>query len=232
MKLRGWSIALLSLLLAACGGAVPETSPEQDSAKAAAPVSGPERHILAFGDSLFAGYGLAEGQGYPAQLETALRDAGINAEIANAGVSGNTSAAGLQRLGFVLDAQEQKPDLVLLELGGNDLLRGISPEQTRENIGAMLAELKRRGIPVLLMGMRAPPNYGPEYQQAFDALYPELAEQYGAALVPFWLASIYRNPELFQSDRIHPTAAGINVLAGATVDEVAAALPVEVLEDK
>lgn len=191
------------------------------------PIMGEEVRILAFGDSLFAGYGFSDpdADSYPAKLEAALRSKGINARVSNAGVSGDTSAAGRQRLGFVLEAEEQKPDLFILELGGNDLLRGLSPDQTRENFSAMLDTLKEQGIPVLIMGMRAPPNYGPEYQQAFDALYGELAQEYSAALIPFWLEDIYQQPQLFQNDRIHPTVEGIEELVGSTVDQVAAALP-------
>ena len=191
------------------------------------PIMGEEVRILAFGDSLFAGYGLedSEGDSYPAKLEAALRARGINAVVSNAGVSGDTSAAGRQRLGFVLEAEEVKPDLFILELGGNDLLRGLSPEETRENFKAMLDALKAQNIPVLLMGMRAPPNYGPEFQQAFDALYGELAQEYETALIPFWLEDIYQDPQLFQNDRIHPTVEGIEELVGSTVDQVAAALP-------
>ncbi|WP_345719843.1 arylesterase [Qipengyuania sphaerica] len=188
-------------------------------------VDGQEVRILAFGDSLFAGYNLAEHEGYPERLERALRENGINARVVDAGVSGDTSAAGRQRLGFVLDAQGEKPDLVMLELGGNDMLRGIQPADTRANFEAMLQELQTREIPVLLMGMRSPPNYGPEYQQAFDGMYGELAREYGVELVPFWLESIYQSPELFQSDRIHPTAAGIDALVADTIDDVRGALP-------
>lgn len=191
----------------------------------AIPVMGEEVRVLAFGDSLFAGYGLAEPEGYPERLEAALRGRGINARVVDAGVSGDTSAAGRDRLVFTLDAQEQVPDLFILELGGNDLLRGLSPDETRANFEAMLDTLKQREIPVLLMGMRAPPNYGPEYQAQFDAMYGELAAQYGTALIPFWLEDIYEDPNLFQNDRIHPTAEGIEALVASTLDEVTAALP-------
>lgn len=224
-----------SLSLAGCSEA-PSGGPEAGGAAAGAgdeidfdpiPIMGEEVQILAFGDSLFAGYGLkdADGDSYPAKLEAALRARGVNARITNAGVSGDTSAAGRQRLGFVLEAVEEKPDLFILELGGNDLLRGLSPEQTRANFTAMLEALKEQEIPVLIMGMRAPPNYGPEYQRDFDALYGELAQQYDAALIPFWLEDIYQEPQLFQDDRIHPTVEGIEELVGSTVDQVAAALP-------
>ncbi|TCD06919.1 arylesterase [Erythrobacteraceae bacterium CFH 75059] len=191
----------------------------------AAPVTGPERRILAFGNSLFAGYNLQPGESYPERLQEALRRRGLNVRVIGAGVSGDTTAAGRARLGFVLDAQERRPDLFILELGGNDLLRGLPPEQTRANLSAMLSELRRRGIPVLLMGMRAPPNLGADYVAQFDAIYADLAREHGAALVPFFLESIYDQPQLIQPDRIHPTAQGIDALVAATVDDVAAALP-------
>ena len=225
------SIIPLLMALAACGQSADPAPQQREVAPVAAnddtpeiPVSGPERRILAFGDSLFAGYGVGTENSYPAKLEAALRARGIDARIVNAGVSGDTSGAGRQRLPFVLDKQENI-DLVILELGGNDLLRGISPAETRANFEAMLGELRDRGIPVLLMGMRAPPNYGPEFQRDFDALYSDLAQEYGADLIPFWLETVYQRPELFQEDRIHPTEEGLQVLANDTVAEVAEALP-------
>ena len=230
MRLVLPSIVLI-LALAGCGSPAPESERaaepalSETAAAEATPVAGPEQRIVAFGNSLFAGYNLEEGESYPAQLEDALRARGIDARVVNAGVSGDTTAAGLQRLAFTLDAQERTPDLVILELGGNDLLRGLSPDETKANLAAMLDILAEREIPVLLMGMRSPPNYGPEFQAAFDALYPALAKEYGVELVPFFLASIYDRPQLIQADRIHPTAGGIETLVGATVDEVVEALP-------
>lgn len=227
-----WSI-ILALLLAACGSDVPaesaaDTGSQTNAAEVATvPVMGPQRRILAFGDSLFAGYGVGKENSYPARLAAALRARGVNAQVTNAGISGDTSAAGLQRLVFTLEAQQERPDLFILELGGNDLLRGLSPDQTRSNLSAMLDELKARDIPVLIMGMRAPPNYGPEYQQQFDALYADLAKQYDAALIPFWLEAIYQDASLFQDDRIHPTEEGLEELVAATVAQVEAALPDE-----
>lgn len=227
---------LAVMALAACSenagdtATVPATEASQAASEGelpAIPVMGPERHILAFGDSLFAGYGLSPKQSYPARLEAALRTQGINAVMTNAGISGNTSAAGRERLVFTLDAQEEKPHLFILELGGNDLLRGLSPAETRANFEAMLDELKAREIPVLIMGMRAPPNYGGEYQAQFDAMYGELAQEYGTALIPFWLNDIYQDASLFQNDRIHPTAEGIEALVASTVDQVKEALPEE-----
>lgn len=236
MHKRGWSnigvSVAMALALGACSGEAGEaasapaaTAEAASEALPAIPVMGPERRIIAFGDSLFAGYGLDPTQSYPARLEAALRAKGVNARITNAGISGDTTAAGLQRLAFTLDAQAETPDLFILELGGNDLLRGLSPEETRSNLADMLTVLRERKVPVLLMGMRSPPNYGPEYQAQFDAIYRDLAKEYGAALIPFWLEDIYREPELFQSDKIHPTADGIERLVAATLDEVEGALP-------
>ena len=222
------------LALSACGDAAdepanaPGTQVAEDGKPAlpAIPVMGPERKIIAFGDSLFAGYGLDPRDAYPEKLESALRAKGINADVINAGVSGDTTAAGLNRLEFTLVAQKDAPPaLLILELGGNDLLRGLSPEETKANLGKMLAILRKAKVPVLLMGMRSPPNYGPEYQGQFDAIYADLAKEYGAALIPFWLEDIYRDPALFQSDRIHPTADGAERLVGSTLAKVEGALP-------
>ena len=201
---------------------------ETEAANDTFAVMGPERRILAFGDSLFAGYRVKESESYPARLETALRARGVNARISNASVSGDTSAAALQRLTFTLDNQAEAPDLAIVELGGNDLLRGLAPKETKANLTAILEELKRRKIPVLLMGMRAPPNLGVVYQREFDRIYPELAREYGAALVPFFLAAIYDKPDLLQEDNIHPTPHGIEELVAATADDVAKAVPDEV----
>lgn len=223
------SIVLALALLGGCKeqAPAPVASPagEAQAPTPVVPVSGPERHIFAFGDSLFAGYGIGVEKSYPTRLAAALRARGINAVMTNAAVSGETSAAGAARLGFALDAQETPPDLVLLELGGNDMLRSLPPEQTRANFETMLGELKKRGIPVVIMGMRAPPNLGREYAEGFDAIYGDLAKKYGATLVPFWLGSIYQKPQLFQADRIHPTVEGVDILVANTVDQIAAAIP-------
>ncbi|MGB3739453.1 MAG: arylesterase [Pontixanthobacter sp.] len=220
-----------ALLVGGCRNEAPSAEPVAPSNAAAdtsnaVPVMGPERRILAFGNSLFAGYNVDAADSYPAKLEAAMRARGIDARVTNAGVSGDTTAAGQQRLAFILDAQATKPDLFILELGGNDLLRGIEPAETRANLDAMLAELRKRDIPVLLMGMRAPPNFA-QFRGGFDAIYPDLAERYDAELVPFFLESIYREPSLIQSDRIHPTEEGIETLVAATLDEVVNALPPE-----
>ncbi|GAA0768407.1 acyl-CoA thioesterase-1 [Erythromicrobium ramosum] len=235
MHKRGWSnisvVGALALALAGCGDAAEDAAPAAEIAEdgqpalPAIPVMGPERKIIAFGDSLFAGYNLDPRDSYPEKLENALRAKGMDADVINAGVSGDTSAAGLQRLEFTLAAQETPPALLILELGGNDLLRGLSPEETKANLGKMLTILREQKVPVLIMGMRAPPNYGPEFQAQFDAIYRDLAKEYGAALIPFWLEDIYREPALFQADKIHPTADGIERLVASTLDEVEGALP-------
>lgn len=229
MKLYVLTVAA-ALLLAGCG-AKPEAPPEASSQKTEAavrdetPVIGPERQVLAFGDSLLAGYGLKQGESYPAKLEAALRARGINARIANAGVSGDTTAAGLQRLEFTLSSQARPPELVLISLGGNDMLRGLPPAQTRDNLDAMLTALGKRGIRVMLLGMLAPPNLGADYRGEFDPIYPALAKKHGAALVPFFLQAVTGKPDLVQQDRMHPTAKGIEEMVAATTEAVVKALP-------
>lgn len=186
---------------------------------------GAERLVLAFGDSLYAGYGIEKAQSLPARLEDRLRKAGINATVVNAGVSGDTTAAGRQRLAFTLDGMKRAPDLVILGLGGNDALRQISPAETRADLTAMMDELRRRNIPVLLTGMRAPPNLGPDYARAFETIWPDLAKQYGAALYPFILEGVITDPALMQRDGVHPTAAGIDRMADAIAPLARQALP-------
>lgn len=178
-----------------------------------APVPGPERLVLAFGDSLYAGYGLADGQSLPSLLQGDLREQGINATVVNAGVSGDTTAAGRRRFAFALDSLERAPDLILLGLGGNDVLRQIAPAETRANMEAMLDEAKRRGIPVVLTGMQAPPNLGPDYATAFNRIWPDLAQDYGSELDPFILQNVIGQAGLMQTDFIHPNAEGVAVIA-------------------
>lgn len=200
----------------------PRTVPVATSSVA---VPGPERLILAFGDSLYAGYGLKDGESMPAQIEQRLRTQGVNAKIVNAGVSGDTTLAGRNRLVFALDNLPRKPDVVLLGLGGNDVLRQIPVAETRANMTAMLEELKRREISVVLTGMRAPPNLGPDYAGPFDAIFTELARQYGAALDPFVLAGVIGDRRLMLPDGVHPNAKGIDVMAKRIAPIVARQLP-------
>jgi acyl-CoA thioesterase I len=193
--------------------AAPAERRVQATPSAAMPVSGPERLVLAFGDSLYAGYGLKPDESLPADLEALLRGRGIDARLVNGGVSGDTSAAGVKRLAFTLDRLERKPDLVLLGLGGNDVLRQIPVEETRANLVIMLDMLKARGIPVMLTGMLAPPNLGPDYADRFNAIFPELAKMYGAPLDPFILAGVLGDRRLMLPDGIHPNAQGVDVMA-------------------
>ena len=223
-----WKLAaaLATLSLGACG-TEPAPVPAESASPAMPdlPVVGEEVSILALGDSLFAGYGVEPGQSYPARLEAALRARGINAKIVNAGVSGDTTAGGLQRLDFVLSGMTSAPALVIISLGGNDMLRGLPPEQTRKNLDELLTRLDQRKVPVLLMGMLSAPNWGADHAKAFNAIYPELARKHDAALVPFFLQAVIDKPQLIQADRIHPTAQGIEEMVAATVGEVAKALP-------
>lgn len=226
------AMALLALLAAGCSDEPRPSTPmtttgggAEAGPAAALPVAGREVRILALGDSLFAGYGLEPGQSYPARLEAALRARGINARIANAGVSGDTTAGGLQRLAFTLDGQPHPPELAIISLGGNDMLRGLPPAQTRQNLDAILTELNRRRIKVVLLGMLAAPNLGADYAKAFNPIYPALAREHDAVLVPFFLQPLIGKAELVQADRIHPTLDGIDALVGATADLVVRAVP-------
>ncbi len=205
---------------AAQGAATPAAATATPAAGATRP-AGPERLILAFGDSLYAGYGLDRGQSLPDAIQARLRQKGINATIVNAGVSGDTSAAGRQRLAFVLDNLPRKPDLVMLGLGGNDVLRQIPPAETRANMTAMLDTLHQRGVPVVLTGMKAPPNLGPAYVAAFDGIWPDLARRDHAGLYPFILDGVIGNPGLMQGDHVHPNVAGVAVIADRVTPVVA-----------
>lgn len=171
------------------------------AAPAAEPVT-----ILAFGDSLISGYGLPEAEGFPAQLQRALEAAGVAARVANAGVAGDTSAGGLARLDWALG---DGPDLVILEFGANDGLRGLDPAGTERNLDAMLARLATKKIPVLFAGMHAPRNLGADYAAQFDALYPRLAGKHRVRFDPFFLEGVATDPALNQADGIHPNAAGV-----------------------
>lgn len=180
--------------------------------------------VVAFGDSLYAGYRLDPDDGYPAQLEAALNRAGVPARVINAGVSGDTTAAALQRLAFTLDNQPKKPALVLVGLGGNDMLRGLPPTQTRANMEAIVSAIEARHIPVLLTGMLAGHNLGPDYARAFNPIWPQLAREHHAALVPFFLQAVIGNNALLLEDHIHPNRAGVAAIVKATEPVVADAL--------
>ena len=211
----------VALCVAACDRAAPVPEP---SAAVPSPPAGPEKLIVAFGDSLYAGYGLKPGEAWPAKLEKALWARGVNARVVNAGVSGDTTAAARQRLAFVLDAQPRKPDLVAVGLGGNDMLRGLPPRQTRQDLDGMMAELKRRGIRTLIAGMVAAPNLGPAYGGDYNRIFPDLARAYRAPLYPFFLAGVAGNERLLLPDRIHPNFQGVKRMVTGIGPAVLAAL--------
>lgn len=180
--------------------------------------------ILAFGDSLTAGYGLDQGLGFAPQLQATLRRHGIAATVENGGVSGDTSAAGQARLGWTLDGLGAKPDLVIVELGANDMLRGLDPGLTTRNLDAILAELKRRDIKVLVAGMRATRNLDPAFAARFEAIYPRLAAKHGAELYPFFLDGAALVPGMIQADSMHPTFEGVKVVVTRIMPAVEEAL--------
>jgi acyl-CoA thioesterase-1 len=175
-----------------------------NAAAAAKPV-----RILVLGDSLIQGYGLPPGKDFPNQLERALRAKGANVEVINGGVSGDTSAGGVARIEWSLS---DKPDAVIVEFGGNDALRGLAPTDTQRNIGAIIAALKERKIPVLLAGIKSPRNMGADYTREFDAVFPALAKKYGVMFYPFFLDGVAANPALNQRDGIHPNERGVAII--------------------
>jgi len=183
---------------------------------AAAPLS-----IVALGDSLTAGYGLAAGEDFATRLEAALVASGIDASVANAGVSGDTASAGAARVDWAV------PDgavLVIVELGANDALRGIDPAVTRKALSDLLARLAARNLKALLVGMRAPPNMGEDYVRSFDAIYPDLAREHAVPLYPFFLDGVAGAANLNQPDGMHPTAAGVEEIVRRILPVVIAAL--------
>jgi len=165
--------------------------------------------IVGFGDSLMAGYQLGPGQSFTDQLQAALRKDGFDATVANAGVSGDTTSDGLARLAWSVP---DGTDMVLLELGANDMLRGIKPTITKKNLDEMIRKLQARKIGIVLMGMLAVPNLGSVYTSAFNAIYPDLARQYGLPFYPFFLNGVAGDPDLQLSDGMHPTAKGVAVM--------------------
>lgn len=171
-----------------------------------------DKLVLAFGDSLTAGYRLPPGQGFAPQLEAALRKSGVPARVHNAGVSGDTTAQGKARLNWVLASLKAKPDLVIVELGANDMLRGLDAGRAEANLDAILAELSKRGIKVLLAGMVAAPNLGPDYARRFNPIYRRLADKYKTGLYPFFLEGIVGNRSLHIGDAIHPNEQGVKVI--------------------
>jgi acyl-CoA thioesterase-1 len=180
--------------------------------------------IVGFGDSLMAGFGLQPGEAFPDKLQAALKAKGHDVAIANAGVSGDTSSGGLSRLDWSV------PDgtkLVILELGANDMLRGIAPELTQTNLNAMITQLKARNIGILLVGMRAAPNLGRDYQARFDAIFPDLAKKHSVPLLPFFLEGVAAQTTLLLEDGMHPNAAGVDRMVEQALPVIEPLLPAD-----
>lgn len=209
---RAVAFVALGAMAAACGSGereAPVPGPAAPQSLASAPL--PERvRVVALGDSLTAGYGLESDQAYPALLESRLRDAGLDVDVVNAGVSGDTSAGGLRRLDWSLDGDVR---VLIVALGGNDALRGLEVGQLRSNLSAIIERAQQRGIAVILAGMEAPPNMGPAYTSSFRAVYRELATRYEVAYLPFLLEGVAGLAALNQRDGIHPNAAGTERVA-------------------
>jgi acyl-CoA thioesterase-1 len=203
MKWLAVFAAISIFALAGCDGEktgeLPDTAPETV-------VETPQGIIAAVGDSLTAGLGVDEKEAYPALLEKKLRAHGFRFKVINAGVSGETSSGTLSRIKWVISSL--KPDIIILETGANDGLRGIDPEIPRENLDRIISLLKQENITVILVGMQMLPNLGPEYTQSFSKIYPEIAGKHDVAFIPFFLKGVAGEPGLNQPDRIHPTPEG------------------------
>lgn len=186
--------------------------------QAASPV-----RIVALGDSLTAGYGLESGQDFATKLQEKLISEGVEAKVDNAGVSGDTSAGGLSRVDWAVGG-EPKPNLVIIALGANDMLRGLDPSGTQKNLAGILDKLKEKKIPVLLVGMQSPTNLGPAFQGKFDRIYKELADQYDVPLYPFFLKGVAMKAEYNQADGIHPNQKGVAIVVDNIFPSVKKAL--------
>lgn len=206
-----WTVLVLALIVILGGSAAMNLARAAD----AKPIT-----IVAFGDSLSAGFMLPQSASFPAQLQVALAAKGYKVEVVNAGVSGDTSAGGLQRLEWSL---QDKVDGVIVELGANDALRGIEPKITKENLDKIISRIKAKGMDVLLAGMKAPGNWGPQYQVAFNVIYPELAAKHSVALYPFFLENVLGAAGgLIMDDGLHPTEKGVAEIVRNILPEVEA----------
>ena len=187
----------------------------------ASAADGPIRTIMAFGDSLTSGYGLPPADAFPVKLEAALRARGHAVRVINAGVAGDTTAGGRARLAWML---ADKPDAVILELGANDGLRGLDPAETLANLRAIMEQLKAADLPVLLAGMRAPPNLGRDFGAEFDTIFATVALEYDALFYPVFLEGVAARPTLNQNDGIHPNSAGVAIVVERIIPSVEALL--------
>lgn len=211
-------VAALGLGAGGCAGGeerppaerAPTIASDRPSAPEPEPAADPRPRVVFLGDSLTAGFGLAEEEAYPARVEELLAAEGVEAEVINAGVSGETSAGGLARIDWILRLE---PDVVVVELGPNDGLRGLPLDATEENLRRIVERIRAAGARVLLVGLQIPPNYGPDYAGRFRELYPRLAEELDVPLVPFLLEGVGGEPELNLADGMHPNAAGHRRLA-------------------
>lgn len=206
---------LFSILLTtgACTGPetrAPDAADRSAAPAAPAPATSPRPRIVALGDSLTAGLGLASSQAWPALVQARLDAEGYEYEVVNAGVSGDTSAGGRRRLDWALDGDVK---VLVLELGANDGLRGLSPADMQANLDAIITEARARGIAVLLCGMEAPPNFGREYTEEFRAVFRSLAEEHDVAFVPFFLQGVAGTASLNQDDGVHPNVEGARLVA-------------------
>lgn len=187
----------------------------------AAPALAQPVKVVVLGDSLSAGLGLAAPDAFPAKLQKALKDKGVDVEIANAGVSGDTASGGRDRLDWSVP---KGTDAVIVELGANDAIRGTDPAITRSALSDIVKGLKARGVAVLLLGMLAPPNYGSDYAARFNTIYPDLSKSFGVPLYPFVLDGVAADPKLNQADGIHPTAEGVEIIVKKMLPTVEAFL--------
>lgn len=220
--------SFLALALALCGcsrshdsAAEPAPKASEDSRPAPAPeasANDPRRVIAVFGDSISAGYGLAAGQSFPDDLQRRLDSAGYSYRVANLGISGDTTEGGVSR---VDSATALKPAIVILELGGNDGLRGMPLASTRANLDQMIRAFQASGAKIVLAGMTLPPNYGPDYIHGFEKIYKDLAAQYRLTLIPFLMSDIVtKDMRYIQPDGIHPTAQGAEIISGTVLKAV------------
>ncbi len=186
----------------------------------AAPASAQEMPtvVAAFGDSLFSGYGIQMQDSFPSQLETTLKTAGYNVSVLNDGISGETTGDGLARINALL---AQKPSMVVIDFGGNDLRKGVSPVESRKNLQAIMQRLHDAHISMVLLGLKAPITMGVDYASAFNSMYSDLASQYGVRLYPFILEGVYGHPELMLEDGIHPNKDGVAIMVSGVAPYVA-----------
>ncbi len=220
VKAKWIGATLLSLTLCCCSGNKQQPTPKETATTAAPVTPAPapidtRPVIVAFGDSLTAGYGVEPGKSYPDDLQRSLDAGGYKYHVENQGVSGDTTTDGIQRLPEVLAA---KPEIVILEFGGNDGLRGLPVTTTRANLSQMVQALRQAGIQILLAGMTLPRNYGPTYIHSFEKVYVDLATQFRLPRIPFLLEGLVTHPEMIQQDGIHPTAPGCQIVSATVMN--------------